>query len=81
MTDETVYVSRRRYTNRSVYHTDKDCPQLQCSESVRAVSRRVLHMDMRECQYCADVQPTPGGSGSGHYQSLIQAADEDGGQA
>lgn len=81
MTGETVFVSRRRYTNRNVYHMDPKCGHLSNADDVRETTRGVLYEDMRQCRYCAGEYPQPGGSGNGHYQSLIQAADEDGGSA
>jgi len=50
---QTVWVGKLwKRSTKGIYHTNKDCRQLQRSESISSKPLNVLREDMRECEIC-----------------------------
>lgn len=79
MTGETVFVPIRGAGGMSrVYHTDPECLFLEKAESYREISPEVMFEDRRECKACASaMRNNPSGTGRGHLESLLEAAEAD----
>jgi len=41
-------------THEHIYHTERDCPQLNRSDTIRQKEKSVLSSDMRECEVCKE---------------------------
>lgn len=81
---KTVYLPKNRFgKDKKVYHTDPECHHLRQAEAVREVDVDVLFEDFRECSgpKCGGTRDPCGGTGAGHYQSIVAAANSDEGSA
>jgi len=58
---ETVYVAKLyRSSHEKIYHTNKECRNLQRSESITDKPKNVLDADMRECELCKNSEKRHG---------------------
>lgn len=76
--EEIVFACSVRGYASDVYHTDRDCRQLQNAYSVRAVPHHLV-ADRRVCQYCESGNPggCPPGTDTNQLRRRLLATDPD----
>ena len=75
MSENTVYLKRYDGSNRTVYHTNEDCPVVKRTKIVREITiPQAESRNLRECEHCSSSGGVERSERDMSYQKALKAA-------